>query len=191
MFLRLPVSAALCVWLPLASAVAQTAPALLQNMTGTWNVEQRTWSGSGAAAVQLPPAVAQRRLIDDKYLEESMQPSTLAPGQPGFFVRKAILNYNVVNKQYEYFSIDTRAPQAMTEKSLPTKASNESKELRLSGGSFVVPEWGPAKNVRFKYRLTVGAVQDGKQTVHLYLTPQSVLPKKEFLAFEYKYVRQP
>jgi hypothetical protein len=79
----------------------------------------------------------------------------------------------------------------MSEKSLPTEVSIESKELKLSGGTFVAPEWGPAKNVRFKYRLTVGAVQDGRQTVELYLTPQSVLPKKEFLAFEYKYIRQP
>jgi Protein of unknown function (DUF1579) len=191
MFLRLLVFTALCTCLPVTSAVAQTAPALLQNMTGTWNVEQKMWPGSGAAAVQLPPGVAQRHLIDGKYLEESMQSSTLAQGQPGFFVRNAILNYNAVNKQYEYFSIDTRAPQAMSEKSLPTEVSIESKELKLSGGTFVAPEWGPAKNVRFKYRLTVSAVQDGRQTVELYLTPQSVLPKKEFLAFEYKYVRQP
>jgi hypothetical protein len=160
-------------------------------MAGTWNVEQKMWPGSGAAAVQLPPGVAQRHLIDGKYLEETMQPSTLAQGQPGFFVRNAISNDNAVRKRYEYFSIDTRAPQAMSEKSLPTEVSNESKELKFSGGTFVAPEWGPAKNVRFKYRLTVGAVQDGRQTVELYLTPQSVLPKKEFLAFEYKYVRQP
>jgi hypothetical protein len=173
------------------SAVAQSAPPLLQNMTGTWTVEQKMWPGPGAAAVQLPPGVAQRRLIDGKYLEESMQPATLTEGQPGFFVRNAIFNYNAVNKQYEYFSIDTRAPQAMSEKSPPTEASDQSKKLKLSGGTFVAPEWGPAKNVRFKYRLTVGAVQDGKQTVQLYLMPQSVLPKEEFLAFEYNYVRQP
>ena len=191
MFLRLLAFTALCACFPLTSAVAQTAPALLQNMAGTWNVEQQMWPGPGAAAVQLPPGVAQRHLIDGKYLAESMQPSTLAQGQPGFFVRNAIFNYNAVNRQYEYFSIDTRAPQAMFEKSLPTEVSNESKQLELSGETFVAPEWGPAKNVRFKYRLTVGAVEDGRQTVELYLTPQSVLPKKEFLAFEYKYVRQP
>lgn len=33
--------------------------------------------------------------------------------------------------------------------------------------------------------LNKGAVD--KQTVQLYLTPQKVLPKKEFLAFEYVY----
>lgn len=60
-------------------------------------------------------------------------------------------------RQYEYFSIDTRAPQAMSEKSLLTQVSNESKELKLSGGTFVAPEWGLASDVRSKYRLTVGA----------------------------------
>jgi hypothetical protein len=79
----------------------------------------------------------------------------------------------------------------MTERSLPITVLNQSTNLKLSGGTFVAPEWGPAKNVRFRYRLTVGPVQDGKQTVQMYLTPQSVLPKKEFLAFEYKYARQP
>jgi hypothetical protein len=92
MFLRLLVFTALCTCLPVTRSVAQTAPALLQNMTGTWNVEQKMWPGSGAAAVQLPPGVAQRHLIDGKYLEESMQSSTLTQGQPGFFVRNAILN---------------------------------------------------------------------------------------------------
>ena len=192
MLFRLLGSIALGVCLPVSSVVAQPAPTLLQDMTGTWAVEQRMWPGLGAAAVQLPSGVAQRKLIDGKFLEEAMQPETLVEGQPGFFVRNATLNFNAVSRQYEYFSIDTRAPQMMTERSLPTKPSSDaSKELKLSGATFVAPEWGPAKNVRFKYRLTVGAVQGGRQTVNLYLTPQSVLPKKEFLAFEYKYVRQP
>jgi hypothetical protein len=191
MFFRLLVSLALCTCLPLSTALAQTAPALLQQMAGTWKVEQQMWPGSGAAAVQLPSGIAERRLVDGKYLEETMRPLTLAPDQPDFFVRNAFLNYNIVNKQYEYFSIDTRAPQAMIERSLSTEASSELTELKLSGGTFVAPEWGQAKNVPFKYRLTVSAVQDGKQTVALYLTPQSVLPNKEFLAFQYKYVRQP
>jgi hypothetical protein len=172
-------------------ALAQAAPALLQQMAGTWKVEQQMWPGSGAAAVQLPAGIAKRQLVDGKYLEETMQAFEVAPGQPDFFVRNAILNYNVVSKQYEYFSIDTRAPQAMMEKGSSTVGSNEPGDLRLSGGTFVAPEWGKAKNVRFQYRLTVGAVREGRQTVALYLTPQSVLPKKEFLAFEYKYVRQP
>jgi hypothetical protein len=86
------ISIALCFGLSFTNAIAQTAPALLQDMAGSWNVEQRMWPASGAAAVQLPAGVAERRLIDGKYLEESMRPSTLTPGQPGFFVRNAIFN---------------------------------------------------------------------------------------------------
>jgi hypothetical protein len=66
MFLRLLGFAALCTCFPLTRAVAQTAPAVLQNMAGTWNVEQKMWLGAGVAAVQLPLAVAQRHLIDGK-----------------------------------------------------------------------------------------------------------------------------
>jgi Protein of unknown function (DUF1579) len=142
MFVRLIFPLVFCVSLFPESTIAQTAPALLQNMTGTWTVEQKMWPGPGAAAVQLPPAIARRHLTDGKYLEESMQPSTVEAGQLGFFVRNAFLNYNAVSKQYEYFSIDTRAPQAMNERSLPNETSNESKGLLLSGGSFVAPEWG-------------------------------------------------
>ena len=52
---------------------------------------------------------------------------------------------------------------------------------------FVAPEWGSAKNVPFNYRLTIGRIEVGKQTVQLYLTTQKVLQKKEFLAFKYVY----
>ena len=56
----------------------------------------------------------------------------------------------------------------------------------------MAPEWGAARNVPFRYRLTIGPVQpDGKQTVQLHLTPQAVLPRREFLAFEYVYVKRP
>lgn len=164
---------------------------LLEEMAGTWSVDQRMWPSADAAPVELPAAEAERRLVDGKYLDETMQPKGVTSGQPGFFVRHAVLNYNAVSKHYEYFSIDTRAPQAMTYQSAASEMDGESTELKLAGGTFVAAGWGPAKNVSFKYRLDVGEVQSGRQTVALYLTPLSVLPKKEFLAFEYKYVRRP
>ena len=99
-----------------------------------------------------------------------------------------MLNYNPVTREYEYTSLDTRAPQLMVEKSGAVRTAGA--EVRLKGGSFFAPEWGKAKNVTFTYRLTVGAVQDGKQTVRLFLTPQTVLPKVEFLAFEYVYTKK-
>jgi hypothetical protein len=175
----------------LFSAAGRTQSALLDDMQGTWNVEQRMWPMADAAAVEMPAAVAERRLIEGKFLEETMQPKASVAGQRGFFVRHAVLNYNVVGKHYEYFSIDTRAPQAMTYKSAASEMDRKSDQLKLSGGTFVAAEWGAARNITFNYRLTVSPVRDGKQTVALYLTPLTVLPKKEFLAFEYKYIRQP
>ena len=64
------------------TAVAQEAPQRLQGMAGTWQVQQRMWPAPGAAAVELPPAVARRQLIDGKYLQEIMESSGADAGQP-------------------------------------------------------------------------------------------------------------
>ena len=165
---------------------AQQPPAeLLKSMVGTWDVQQRMWSGPGAEAMNLPRATAQRRLVQDLYLEEVMQPVAGSDA----FSRNAFFNYNAVSKQYEYTSLDTRAPQLMTEKSQPAAARTP--ELKLAGSSFTAPDWGGNKNVRFTYRLTIAAVKDNQQVVRLFLTPQTVLPKAEFLAFEYVYTKKP
>ena len=99
---------------------------------------------------------------------------------------------NVVNQQYEYFSLDSRASQMMNERSEKTEVQdNPGKDgIKLNGGSFVAPERGEAKNVAFTYRLTVGAIESNSQVVQLYLTPQAGENLKEFLAFEYVYTRQ-
>ena len=174
------------------TAVAQEAPQRLQGMAGTWQVQQRMWPAPGAAAVELPPAVARRQLIDGKYLQEIMESSGADAGQPATFRRDAFINYNAVARRYEYTSLDTRAPQLMTERGSRIAAESAPAEaLSLQGGVFLAPQWGDTKNVPFSYRLTLGAVKDGRQTVQLYLLPRAVLPKKEFLAFEYVYTRQP
>jgi len=149
------------------------------------------WPGPGGAAVDLPAAIARRELVGGTYLEEVMEPIRSEATQSVSFRRNALLNYNAVTKRYEYTSLDTRAPQLMMEASPRVDPQLASGELKLQGGVFVAPEWGSAKNVAFKYRLTIGSIKDGKQTVQLYLTPRSVLPKKEFLAFEYVYTRRP
>jgi len=51
--------------------------------------------------------------------------------------------------------------------------------------------WGQAKNVAFKYRLSLKPVQHNRQTVQLYLTPLSGELAREYLAFEYLYSRRP
>jgi hypothetical protein len=149
--------------------------------------------GSGQAAISLSPAIAKRRLIEGAFLEELMES---APGvdsaQAGRFARIAYLNYNAVNQQYEYFSIDSRAPQMMNERSANQDFSGRAKDevLNMFGGSFVAPQWGDVKNAAFMYRLTIGVVENDRQVVRLYLTPQSAQAGREFLAFEYVYTRQ-
>jgi len=166
-----------------------SAPALMQQMAGTWNVQQRMWPGSGAEAINLPAAIARRRLVEGAYLEEVMEPAQKNAREP--FTRTAYFNYNAVNQQYEYFSIDSRAPQMMSEKSYDSGQDPTGKgTIKLYGGSFVAPRWGDAANAAFMYRLTVGAVENDRQVVQLFLTPQSGSSAKEFLAFEYVYTRQ-
>src|ERR1700722_1995074 len=173
-----------------AISVAQETSPLLQRMVGTWDVQQRMRSGPGAAAVELPSAIARRELVGGKYLEENMEPSSGEATQA--FHRSAFLNYNSVTRRYEYTSLDTRAPQLMMEMSRPVDPQRvPAAELKLQGGEFLAPEWGGAKNVRFKYRLSIGEIKNDQQAIQLFLTPASVLPKEEFLAFEYVYTRRP
>src|SRR4030095_11705597 len=88
-------------------ALAQNPPELLSNMTGTWDVQQRMWPGPKAGAVNLPPAVAERRLAQDTYLEETMHAADDRADRSGAFTRHA--HYNPVTSRYEYASLDTRA----------------------------------------------------------------------------------
>jgi hypothetical protein len=171
-------------------AIADDSSPLLKSMAGTWDVHQRMWSGPDTPATDLPPAIARRTVVDGKYLEEVMEPAGKSPAPSESFRRHALMNYNSVAKQYEYTSLDTRAPQLMTEISARVESPQLTRELQLQGGRFVAAEWGTSKNVPFTYRLTVGPVIERKQTVQLYLTPEGVLPKKEFLAFEYVYSKQ-
>ena len=167
-----------------------STPTLMQQMAGTWKVRQRMWPGLGAEAVNLQPAVARRHLMAGGFLEEVTEPATKSGNAS--FTRTAFFNYNIVSQQFEYFSLDSRAAQMMNERSDKTEdQSNPGKDgIRLNGGRFVAPQWGDARNVAFTYRLTVGAIEDNSQVVRLYLTPQAGESPKEFLAFEYVYIRQ-
>lgn len=167
-----------------------SAPTLMQQMVGTWKVQQHMWPGFGAEAINLPPAVARRHLMVGGFLREVMEP--VKKYAKTSFIRTAYFNYNIVNQQYEYFSLDSRAPQMMNERSDKTEEqSNPGKDgIKLNGGSFVAPQWGEAKNVAFTYRLVVGGIENNSQIVQLYLTPLAGENSKEFLAFEYVYTRQ-
>ncbi len=171
---------------PLGDANAE-APRLLQQMAGTWDVQQKMWSGAGAKAIDLPPAIAKRQLVGGAYLEETMQLASGSKQPP--FTRTAYFNYNAVTHRYEYASMGTRAPQLMVEKGA-AHAADALDTLSLQGGKVLAPKWGTATNVTFRYRLASGPVEHDRQTVRLYLTPQSGIASKEFLAFEYVYTRQ-
>ena len=174
-----------------AGARAEETPALLQHMTGTWEVRQRMWPGPGAAPVALPVAAARRELVQGKYLEEVMEPVVAASAPTPEFRRHALLNWNPVAHRYEYTSLDTRAPQLMTEVGAARGSPRlDGQALELQGGRFIASAWGDAHDVPFTYRLTIGPVRDDEQVVQLYLTPLGVLKKTEFLAFEYVYHRR-
>jgi hypothetical protein len=172
------------------AAASDTSQRLIEKMAGVWDVTQRMWGGPGAAATNLPSAVARRRLLGGAILEEQMD---LAPGQKGeAFTRVAFFNRNAVTRQYEYFSIDSRAPQMMLERSYDSETrSSIGETINLLGSMFVAPKWGDAANAAFRYRLVVGPVLQDRQTVRLYLTPVSDDSAREFLAFEYVYTRHP
>jgi hypothetical protein len=171
------------------AAADTSTPALIQQMAGTWTVEQRMWPAAGAKAVDLPPAVARRRLVEGAFLEEIMEPARKA-GQESF-TRTSYFNYNAVTRRYEYFSLDSRASQMMNERSDTTgRREPGAGGISLDGGRFVAERWGDAMNVPFAYRLKVGGVVGDRQVVRLYLTPQSGQGAREFLAFEYVYTRR-
>lgn len=182
------------VWLALLSSLAYaqepvnkppSVTALMQQMSGTWQVHTRMWPGRNAKAVDLPPAVARRELIRDVYLQETMELGEKPEGAP--FTRIAYFSYNWINQQYEYFSLDSRLPQMMSY-ALPGANRTRDGKVELSGTSFVAPEWGGDKNVPFMYRLAIGPVENNRQVIQLFLTGQS-REGSEFLAFEYVYRR--
>lgn len=172
---------------PATGALGNGAPAippLIREMAGTWSVKQWMWPAPGSQAIVLPPAIAHRRIIDGKFLQEVM---SAAAGSKDSFSRIAYFDYNAVSRRFEYFSIDTRAPQMMNERSAGRAAPGAG--LRLHGGVFVAPQWGSARNSPFHYDLVVDPVRGATQTVELYLTPLPASRGERFLAFKYLYTR--
>jgi hypothetical protein len=169
-----------------AAGKSASVTLLIRQMVGTWDVRPRMWPGPDATAVDLPRATARRDIVGDAFLQEVMEPTDKS-GQ-ALFTRVAYFSYNQINQQYEYFSLDSRLPQMMTYV-VPGANKERGGRIELVGTSFVAPEWGTEKNVPFMYRLTVGPVDENRQVVQLFLTEQA--GRKEFLAFEYVYSRQP
>ena len=169
-------------------ARVDAAATLVHAMLGTWDVKEWMWQGPGGTAISLPSAVAQRRLAAHGFIQEIM---TARPGSQGAFTRFAYFGYNAVNQNYEYFSLDTRAPQMMNERSSGASAGASTGDaIDLLGTTFVAPQWGKFTNAAFRYRLVVGPVQHDRQEVVLYLTPLAGAGQPEFQAFKYLYTRR-
>lgn len=165
---------------------AETSP-LLGAMAGTWDVVQKTWAEPEVEATELPAAVVNRRLVNGTYLQEEMTLAPDAPGEP--FNRSSYINYNGVGGYYEYFSVDSRAPQQMHYRA-PKGTIDEQGTIRLDGGVFTAAEWGEEKNVNFTYRAEISPIRSGQQTFRLFLTPTQGNDPQEFLAFQYDYTKR-
>ena len=163
-----------------------TMSPLLEEMTGTWTVKQKTWTGPGVEATELPAAVVNRQLVNEAFLQEQM---TLAPNTTGDpFNRTSYINYNGVSGFYEYFSIDSRAPQQMNYQA-PKGNIDARGIIKLGGGIFIAAQWGEATNITFKYRAEISPVEEGHQTFKLFLTPIEG-SGEGFQAFQYDYTKQ-
>ena len=173
------------------AATAAAQDPIFPQMVGTWEVEQRIWTGPNVPPTQLPPAVARRRLIGGMFLEEVMEAAPFSAQEP--FTRVAYFNYNRVTQRYEANSIDTRAPQMMYEKSYDDSTRNAGPGQRvlrvLVQDNFVLPRWGNTVNAAFKGRKVIEVEKD-RQVVRLYWTPLAGEKAEEFLAGEYVYTRQ-
>ncbi len=97
------------------------------------------WTGPDARPINLPAALARRRLVGGAFLEEVMTPAA-ASGHDSF-TRIAHLNYNAVSRRYEYASLDTRAPQMMTYEAGTNSSMRAQDGVMLQGGTFVAPQW--------------------------------------------------
>lgn len=170
-----------------ALASSATPVPLLDAMTGSWDVKQTMWTGPGSPPMEQPPAVAVRRLAaGGGFVEEEM---TLATASTSPFTRTSHVNFNAIDGVFEYFSIDTRAPQQMHYQSQPV-TNDFLGALAFKGGIFVAGQWGDSKNAAFAYRVELSPVHNRQQTMELFLRPIAAGPQREFIAFRYEYQKR-
>jgi len=157
---------------------------LLRPLSGTFTVENRLWPEPGAEPVS-SVAVARRRMVDDMYLEEVMEPPA-GDGQPAF-TRISYLGFNAVNRRWEYVSLDTRIPaQLMYELSVDdTLGAGQVLVLQLPG--FTLPGWGPEVTGQWaRQRRELALENPDRQAMRQYWTLPAV---PEYLAVTYEYTR--
>jgi Protein of unknown function (DUF1579) len=158
---------------------------LLRTAVGTFDVHSQLWPEADAEPI-VTDAVARRRMVDDMYLEEVMEPG---PGATEPFSRICYLDFNPLSRRWEYVSLDTRIPaQLMYELSNGHNLGDRSTVV-LHLPVFSLPGWGTevtGQSVRQRREITLA--DPDRQEVRQYWT----LPDApEYLAVEYLYTRRP
>jgi hypothetical protein len=161
-----------------------TETELLRTAVGTFDVHSQLWPTEGAEPI-VTDAVARRRMVDDIYLEEIMEPGAAGP-EP--FNRICYLDFNPLSRRWEYVSLDTRIPaQLMYELSNDYTLGDQSTVV-LHLPSFVLPGWGTevtGQSVRQRREITLSN-PDHQEVRQYWSLPNA----SEYLAVEYLYSRQ-
>lgn len=144
------------------------------------------WPAADTEPVTMPPAVARRRMIQDVYLEEVMEPAPGSDEPP--FTRTAFLSFNDLNGRYEYVSLDTRFPPMMFETAFDNTLMNGN-TITVYHDAFISPGFDPATAGQLvKQRRDIIVENQDRVVVRQYWT----LPAgEEFLAVESVYTRVP
>jgi hypothetical protein len=157
---------------------------LFRPLVGVFAVENHLWPAPGAEPL-VSTAVARRRMVDDLYLEEVMAPA-VDSGQPPF-TRICYLDFNYVNRRWEYVSLDTRIPAYLMYETSVDETVQDGKIIVLHLPSFTLPGWGAevtGQTVRQRRELVVESAD--RQVMFQYWTlPASAT----YLAVHYTYDR--
>ena len=158
----------------------------LTQQAGTWRVQQRIWSSATAYPVVLPPMVAERRMVHDVFLEESMQPAAGSGQEP--FTRIAYVSFNPVNGRFEHVSLDSRYPPIMFETSVDDQLDRDDTIVLFVSGFTTPAGFGeiPAGQWASQRRLLIAESADHTICRQYWTFPWSA----PFLAMEYDYTRQ-
>ena len=158
---------------------------LLRTAAGLFDVHSRLWPEAGAEPIATD-AVARRRMVDDMYLEEIMEPR---PGATEPFSRICYLDFNPLSRRWEYVSLDTRIPAQLMYELSSDESLVDRSTVVLHLPAFTLSGWGAkVTGQSVRQRREIALADPDRQEVRQYWT----LPDApEYLAVEYIYTRRP
>ena len=115
-----------------------TETELLRTAVGTFDVHSQLWPSEGAEPI-VTDAVARRRMVEDLYLEEIMEPGA---GAPEPFSRICYLDFNPLSRRWEYVSLDTRIPAQLMYEISNDHTLGDQSTVVLHLPTFALPGWG-------------------------------------------------